>query len=83
MTEPRFHVPIDKQDTVTSSSHGLVSKTNWDANAGLHRQQQIEAARKEAWEAHYAQKGASIEDRLDILELKLQALEREVLRGEK
>jgi hypothetical protein len=79
MTEKQS-IPIKNGDTISSTSQGIVHST-WNPVEGQHREDQIREARAEAWRQHQKAQSDTIADRLDILELKLQALEREVLRG--
>lgn len=71
-------IPIKNSETITSVSTGKVTGSNWDATAGHDRKLQIEEARKQAMAEYEAR--TSIDRRLEMIELKLEALEREVLR---
>lgn len=73
-------IPIKAGETVTSTSAGVVHST-WNPVEGKHRQDAIREARELSWQEHLKAQSNKLEDRIDILELKLQALEREVLRG--
>ena len=80
MTEKQS-IPIKNGETITSTSAGVVRST-WSPTEGKHREDAIREAREESWRAYQKAQSDSLADRVDILELKLQALEREILRRE-
>ena len=47
----KIHVPIERNETVSSVSAGKVAST-WNPGEGAARQQEIEQARQQAWQEH-------------------------------
>ena len=66
---PRESIDITKKQDVRPSAP-KVSKTNWDAGAGLARQQEIEAAREAALAEHrkHVEDATTVGQRLTNLE---------------